>query len=734
MNLERLSEWRRSLGSNASQSLWCPPVRWRAQVIFWGFSFALGLGYAFLVVGPRVLNPLDLSWLVNDSATAYLGWGFFRQEPHLTLPLGWSEGLGYPLGESIAYLDSIPLLASICWLIRGILPDNFQYLGLYFALCCVLQFYFGFRISRRLCNGDNIGGILGGCLFLIAPPFTWRAFDHFALISHWFILAALDQLLSDAGRPSRTQIAWRGVICFVAGGVNPYIAMMTFLILSGAYLRAVLLSRGWIARSCAGLGVALCSALLGLMLFGFLRTGDVSQYAGAGYEKYSMNLLSPIDPGRFGALLLKQQPSGAGQYEGYNYLGLGVLLAAIVAVARRPSSLRSLSRAETIPTLGVFFISLLLSLSSLGKAGNLTLWQLTLPHPIVTALASLRCSGRLFWPGYYLLFAGIIAAMFRAFSRRWSQVAMGAVLLIQILDVASLPAAIRHHWNSSAAPLISSEVAWHDLGKTQRHLVIVPAWQCSGENSPGGQNSYAIFGRLALEQHMTINSFYPGRLSRAQTEFYCGEQMMQIRETGLRNDAAYVFDRDSVSELVGLQYGGKYCRYVDEFILCSQVAGQSGLDPAVWGEVVTLRTGEAVPFSALERTADRLVVKGWSGPEPGGRWMRGHSAVMLFKVAVPQRRDVRIELSVLPFVAPSRPLQRVDVSANGEALQEKAFSASTGQTLNIVIPARLIRSDGWVRLVFNLPDAFSPASIGMNGDQRELSIYVQQLRVEDDGN
>jgi hypothetical protein len=114
--------------------------------------------------------------------------------------------------------------------------------------------------------------------------------------------------------------------------------------------------------------------------------------------------------------------------------------------------------------------------------------------------------------------------------------------------------------------------------------------------------------------------------------------------------------------------------------------------------------------------------------------MRGHTAVMLFKVAVPQRRDVRIELSVLPFVAPSRPLQRVDVSANGEALQEKAFSASTGQTLNIVIPARLIRSDGWVRLVFNLPDAFSPASIGMNGDQRELSIYVQQLRVEDDGN
>ena len=64
-------------------------------------SFLAGLAYAFVVIGPRVLKPFKLSWMVGDPATAYLGWAFFRQETHLTFRLGWSHGIGYPLGEPV---------------------------------------------------------------------------------------------------------------------------------------------------------------------------------------------------------------------------------------------------------------------------------------------------------------------------------------------------------------------------------------------------------------------------------------------------------------------------------------------------------------------------------------------------------------------------------------------------------------------------------------------------------
>jgi hypothetical protein len=340
------------------------PGVWRRRIVILALSSAAGFAYAIIVVGMRVLNPLDLSWLAHDPATSYLGWAFFRREAHLTFPLGWSGAIGYPFGEPAAYFDSIPLVAAVAWPFRGTIPEDFQYLGLYFVLCCILQFYFGFRISCNLCNGNKLAGLLGGGLFLIAPAFTWRAFGHFALTSHWLILAALDQLLRAPLRPSLAQFARSGVTCLVAGAINPYIAVMTLLLTSASYIKPVLCRSNCLGRSCAGVAMSLCAMLLGLTLFGFVRGSDASQYTGVGYGLYSMNLLAPIDPYSYGALLLRQQPSRPGQYEGYNYLGLGILLAGLVSVARKPSSVACLLARPTAPALAVFAISLLLALSA----------------------------------------------------------------------------------------------------------------------------------------------------------------------------------------------------------------------------------------------------------------------------------------------------------------------------------------------------------------------------------
>jgi hypothetical protein len=71
-------------------------------------------------------------------------------------------------------------------------------------------------------------------------------------------------------------------------------------------------------------GISLASAIVGLIIFGLLRPLELRAYAESGYGAFSMNLLAPIDPGEFGALVLKPQPEvGIFQYEGYNYLGLG---------------------------------------------------------------------------------------------------------------------------------------------------------------------------------------------------------------------------------------------------------------------------------------------------------------------------------------------------------------------------------------------------------------------------
>jgi hypothetical protein len=707
---------------------WHLPRRRSAGVLFTAFvallTISVGAAYAYLLVGPRVLNPFDVSWFSGDPITYYLGWSFFRQEEHLTLPLGWSSALGYPFGEPIAYLDTIPLVPVLLWPFRHLLPQDFQYFGLYFVLCSILQLYFGFRISRRLCGGDRLGGASGAAFFLTAPIFTWRAFGHFPLLNQWIILAAIDQFFERPGRPSVRAMLWRTGMCFLAATMNPYIAFMTFMVIVATYARSVLNRDKVLIRAGIGVIAAAVCVLIGLELFGFLRSSDMSQYVGSGYEYFAMNLLDPISPQKYGALVLKEQPNTFGT----DYLGLGLILLGIVVIARRPAALGYLLSRQGLPALGLFACSVLLALSTRAALGPHVIYHLRLPHSIVSMLASLRASERLFWPACYLLFAGSIYLAFNVFSG-WSRHALlAAALAIQLLDTNPLRASIREFWRAAATPALPPESAWHDLGGAQKHLAVVPPWQCDPEKSPGGLTGYGIFGRVALDQHMTINSFYAGRYNAMQLGFFCKGQIASILDEGLRPDTAYVFANGMIAWLVGARYDDKFCRAVGEYVLCSDVPGRSGLDPALLNAIPLLHIGDSVDLSGSNPIAADLTSAGWSVQEAWGRWMAGGTTYLAFRMPERPQADLQISMTILPFATPSHPFQRVEIEANGRALTPlRAAANDTG--LSFVIPADAVGSDGLVRLKFNLPDSISPSSVGMPTDDRLLSIGVGRLSV-----
>src|SRR3978361_1534276 len=83
MMLGKLAGASRPPHPDADQTLSRERDGWRLRLVILALSCGLGLAYAYIVVGPRVLNPFNVSWLVEDPATEYLGWAFFRQEPHL---------------------------------------------------------------------------------------------------------------------------------------------------------------------------------------------------------------------------------------------------------------------------------------------------------------------------------------------------------------------------------------------------------------------------------------------------------------------------------------------------------------------------------------------------------------------------------------------------------------------------------------------------------------------------
>jgi hypothetical protein len=321
-----------------------------------------------------------------------------------------------------------------------------------------------------------------------------------------------------------------------------------------------------------------------------------------------MNLVSPIDPGHQGALLLAPQQIGPGQYEGYNYLGLGMLMLAVISVARNPASLARFFRRSSASALVVCVICVLLALSTKGTLGRYVLYDVRLPVPVMAVLSSFHCNER---------------------------------------------------------------------------------------------------------------------------SFFCSQQNIQVESLGLQADTAYVFDRNGPASVASLETGKDFCRYVDDYILCSLVPDRVGIDQGILNDLVVLRPGNVIDFSGGGQISAKLLGFGWSTQEPWGRWIDGGSAELTFMVEANDDHDVKIKLSPMIFVSPGHARQRVEVVANGALVANETFQQT--QNLDLIIPRHILGSNRLLRLRFICPDAVSPASIGLSADTRVLSLGVTQLKIEDAG-
>ena len=103
-----------------------------------------------LIYGVHILNPIYTDWLLSggDLSQHYLGWRGYRASAW-HFPLGMMDTLTYPEKVSIIFTDSIPLLAVFFKMLSPILPDHFQYFGLWGMMCFALQGILAARILKN---------------------------------------------------------------------------------------------------------------------------------------------------------------------------------------------------------------------------------------------------------------------------------------------------------------------------------------------------------------------------------------------------------------------------------------------------------------------------------------------------------------------------------------------------------------------------------------------------------
>jgi len=124
------------------------------------------------------------------------------------------------------------------------------------------------------------------------------------------------------------------------------------------------------------------------------------------------------------------------------------------------------------------------------------------------------------------------------------------------------------------------------------------------------------------------------------------------------------------------------------------------------------------------------LASGWSNPEAGGVWSRRTHAEIVIDPRELSRvvQGIRLHFEVYGLVTAEHPRQRIQVSVNGTAAGTHEVVYPNNQTqFDVVISAADMTSSDGIRIAFDLPDAVSPQSIGMNIDPRVLGIELLTL-------
>ncbi len=407
------------------------------------FGALIGALVFFLFHTVTSLNVTDDSWILRgyverDIIQHYTGWLFYRDAP-LGFPLGVAENLGYPFGGAIAFSDSIPLLSVFFCFFANILPTTFQFFGIYVFLSYVLA---GVSASLLLSLFlDNLPSVLiGSALFCLSPIMAERAFRHTALTCQFLILFALYLYFKNRKEGFRFRVGYL-ILSFLAVSIHFYFVPMILAILLADLLQQSLETKKWLKNGLFLLG-NIAAVFASAFLFGYFYR-DAVPSGSFGYGYFTMNLNSLFNPrsvsGLRWSLLLPQLGQGLGSAEGFNYLGLGVLLVlfgAAVYYLIRPKKKELFAIIKRHRAL--LIVSILLTLFAVSTTvviNNNAYLKLDLPVFLLKLASTFRSSGRLFWPVYNLLFLFSIVFLNQKFSKKWAPYALAVLLLVQSADL-----------------------------------------------------------------------------------------------------------------------------------------------------------------------------------------------------------------------------------------------------------------------------------------------------------
>ena len=510
----------------------------------------IGLILYLVIYDKFFLDVTNTKWIWQegeDMVQHQLGAAFFRESPWM-FPFGCYTTYPYPAVNSIVFSDSLPLCALLSKLFNGILPESFQYWGIWILFCFMMQGGLSMLILKKIGYRPVLAASITP-LFICNVVLIHRVFYHCALASQWIILLAFLVWLhhDDIHNRAKRCLLWTFICCLSVTIHFYFLPMVGFIMLSD-YIYDFLVNRKLL--SC--IASVFCSALFTIFLWYSLGGFSAGVPGYGNYGHYVFNLLGFFNSKNYSNFIPAIQTAEGLKAE-KTYLGLGFFLliasSVIYSIFKLFSSTWS-KNSKTDTTINekkapsdkrikykiaaALFSGIILLLWAAGPAlsiGSLIVYDLRpfIPDSIMYLLSIIRTSSRMIWPVWYAT-AFLIAYLFIKNYRKL--MVFPVILAICFSFIQYLEIIPNHTTSSKTLPSGSHyESEFYNavdekIGSSKQHMAFLSQ----------GAKRYKEPAIYAAEHHMTMNVGYFAR-KIINPEFE--NSVEELRSGDLRDDTLY---------------------------------------------------------------------------------------------------------------------------------------------------------------------------------------------------
>lgn len=661
------------------------------------FSWDYLLGFVDTVRPPR-----------GDIAANIIVQRYFFADAWRWPPLNAANLVG-PVGTNVGLLDGIPLVALPVKLLAPLLPPAFHVVNLWYGVAWFLQPLAAVWCLRSA-GERRLLPALAIAVAAVSMPAWWSRFSHASLCSHFLILLALGTYFRLVARPE-ARLLWLGAVILeiVALLTHPYLAMMVLALLGSVPLTLFLRGDHRWTRATVGVVAMVLAQLAGLMVLDY-----VGVTSGQGFGRFKMDLLGPIWPDSSALFPWKLPPLN--EWEGYNYLGAGLLIGAAAVVLLRPVELRAAIARHG----GLALAAVGLTLLALSQRPTVGSYELFDAGAVPNWLENLRSTGRFFWPVAYTLLLGTIVLAARHPNRRLAALLLVAIGVVQFADAGVLREVVRLQIAKPSAEWKVNAPKLRALLTEAQSVTLLPTWYCMP--SPNWAEDQDLMLEVLLLASETAVPASTMATSRWHGVLICNDRRLAGAPLG-RGELRILTPMAQTFYLPLVPRADKLCESAGPVLVCHDPAA-TGRPPTEPADRAPLGLGRVEFSSGAAGLA--MLGKGWWDAEIDGSWSVGRRAELRVERPADLKDPLRLRFETIGFSNSDGGTQRVEIWLDGQKLERWTLPDRQVKLMSVEVPAG---PPGPLTLEVRITSPARPVDRGLGEDTRLLGVKLRALEV-----